>query len=261
MSTDDATGPAPGARRDTELRRDTGGAEPREIGLETIDRAMLYQFKERFDIAVEQNGHRIDVPVIFDKPERWKWAANQNVKSLGDRIVYPLLVIKRGNVDTDAQMDNPNKGMHTFGHQQGGFVARQRYSKQNRFDNFAALTGRKPVYEYYVLQMPKYLDVSYSCTLFTEYKIQANRLVERITYQGRSYWGDPSRWLFWCEAAGFDSEVEEAEGDTRFIRTEFSVDVKGYIIPDESLKEDTLKKRMSVAKTVFEERVVTEIPE
>jgi hypothetical protein len=248
-------------QRDEDLRRDTDDEKAPTVSLEDVDRAMLHQFKERFDLAVEQNGRRIDVPVIFDKPERWRWAANQDVKALGDKVIYPILVMKRGTSDTDPDLDNPNKGRFTFGLESSGFVARQRYSEQNKFDNFSALTGRKPAYEYFLMQVPKYLDINYDVTILTEYQIQANRLKERIMYQSRSYWGDPDRWLFWCEATGFDSEVEEAEGDTRYVETTFSVDVKGYIIPEESLKRSTLQKKLSVAKTVFEEKIVTEIPD
>jgi hypothetical protein len=243
--------------RAEEIRRDTDEQQDRSIKLEDVDKAILYQFKERFDTTIVQNGERRSVPIIFDHPERWKWAARQDVKSAGDNVLYPLLVVTRESTDTDTARDNPNKQFFNMSDKGGNFVAKQRWSQKNRYDNFAALEDRKPSYEYYLVQIPSYIDVSYSVKLYTEYRIHANNLQERFQYEGRSYWGDPERWLFWCEATSFSQNVEQPTDDAKYVETSFDVQVKAYILPDESLKQETLEKMHTISEVDFEEKITT----
>lgn len=243
--------------RGAEIRRDTDDQSDRSIGLKDVDKAMLYQFKERFDMSVVQNGERIDVPVIFDHPERWKWAANQDLKSAGDRILYPLLVIDRQSSETDESRDNPNKGVFNMSPKGGSFVAKQRWSQNNRYDDFDGLGDRKPSYDYYVVQVPNYINVSYECTLRTEYTIHANTITERISYQGRSYWGNPDEWLFWVDVGSFDQSVEGGTDEAQYVETTFGLEVKAYTMPDESLKQDVMEKMHTVSEVAFEEEIVT----
>lgn len=244
--------------RSEDIRRDTDEQENRSITLKDVDRAMLHQFKERFDLSITQNGEHREVPVIFDHPERWKWAANQDLKSAGDRILYPLLVINRESAQTDTARDIPNKGAFNMSPKGGNFVAKQRWSQNNRYDDFNALKDRVPSYEYYIVRVPNYIDVSYQCTLRTEYRINANTIQERVNYRSREYWGDPDRWLFWVEAGSFDQSVEGGNDEAQYVETTFGLDVKAYVLPEESYKEDVMQKMHTVSEVDFEEHVVTE---
>lgn len=243
--------------RAEEIRRDTDDQPDRSIELKDVDKAMLHQFKERFDMSVVQNGERKDIPVIFDHPERWSWARNQDLKSAGDRILYPLMVINRTSTETDETRDNPNKNVFNMSPKGGSFVAKQRWSQENRYDNFMALQDRKPAFDYYIVQIPNYINVSYDCTLRTEYRLHANTIQERVSYQGRSYWGDPERWLFYVTVGSFDQTVEGGQDEAQYVELNFSVDVKAYILPDESLKEETFEKMNTVTEVDFEEKIVT----
>lgn len=244
--------------RASEIRRDTDDQSDRSVDLKDVDAAMLHQFKERFDMSVVQNGERIDIPVIFDHPERWKWAADQDLKSAGDRILYPLMVINRESTETDESRDNPNKNVFNMSPRGGSFVAKQRWSQENRYDNFMALSDRVPAYDHYIVQVPNYINVSYSCTLYTEYTVHSNTVLERVNYQGRSYWGDPERWLFYVTVGSFDQTVEGGQDESQYVQLDFDVDVKAYVLPDESLKEETLEKMRATAEVQIEEEIVTE---
>ena len=42
------------------------------VGLRDIDETIIYYFKEVIKPSVQQNGAKINVPILYGSPERWK---------------------------------------------------------------------------------------------------------------------------------------------------------------------------------------------
>jgi len=248
------------SNRAFEKRRDTDDVENLTVGLEDIDRNIMFQLKERFNFEIKQSGEIKRVPVIWDSPEDWAWAQKQaqeeNLTSLQDRIIYPLIIVNRSSVQRWSNLDGQNTRLNMTP-KPGVYSGVRTRSSQNRFDNFDALKDRDPVETKYVVQVPKYLQVSYDISLYTEQIQQMNKLIERISYYSQEYWGDPEDYLFYTSVDSINPETENAQDDSRYVTANFSAEVNGYIIPEDMTYEATTKKLHSVAKVTFEESTLT----
>jgi hypothetical protein len=122
------------------------------------------------------------------------------------------------------------------------------YSKRNYYSNFNVLRknkGRKPEKEYMATITPDYVTVQYSCTLWTLYISQMDKLVEALNFASRAYWGDPNRFQFYSDINEFTEDIVYGVGEERAIRTTFNITLNGYLIPD------SINKKLAAASRVF----------
>jgi hypothetical protein len=59
-----------------------------------------------------------------------------------------------------------------------------------------------------------------------------NKIVEAINYASDSYWGNEERFKFNAKIDTFTNKVEVAQGSNRMVKTDFGLELQGYIIPD-----------------------------
>ena len=137
-------------------------------------------------------------------------------------------MFKRDTVEKNRTLGNKmdaNNPIH-FG------VFERKYSPKNFYDRFSALSNRVPVKEYYGVIMPDYINLVYTCIIFTEYVEQMNPIVEAINYASDSYWGDPERFKFRAAIDSYTTATEHVQGETRSVKTTFQIKLAGYVVPD-----------------------------
>lgn len=199
------------------------------VGLKDVDEAIFYYFNNIIRPSVLQNGTRINVPVIYGSPERW--AAMQKDGFYRDRdgkIQTPLIMVKRDSLEKVRTLGNKmdaNNPIH-FG------VFQKKYSQKNVYDRFSTLNNREPVREYYGVIIPDYVNVVYTCVIFTEYVEQMNKIVESVNFASDSYWGDPERFKFRAAIDTYTTATELVEGGDRTVKTTFQIKIAGYIVSD-----------------------------
>lgn len=200
-----------------------------KVGLQDIDEAIVYYFNNVIKPSVIQNSLRVNVPVIYGSAE--KWAAVQKdgyYRDNNGKIQLPLIMFKRDTVEKNRTLGNKldaNNPLH-FG------VFEKKYSPKNFYDRFSALSNRIPVKEYYGVIMPDYVNLTYTCIVFTEYVEQMNSIVESINYASDSYWGDPERFKFRAAIDSYTTTTEHVQGETRSVKTTFQIKLAGYVVPD-----------------------------
>ena len=74
----------------------------------------------------------------------------------------------------------------------------EKYTKRNSYDRFSILNNRIPQKEFHAVVVPDYIKLMYTCTIWTDYVTQMNKLIEMINYTSDSYWGDKERFKFNC---------------------------------------------------------------
>jgi hypothetical protein len=200
-----------------------------QVGLKDVDEAIFYYFNNVIRPSVLQNGTKINVPVLYGSPERWAAVQKDGYyRDNNGKIQTPLIMIKRDSVDKNRTLGNKmdaNNPIH-FG------VFEKKYSKKNFYDNFAALNNREAVRQFYGVIMPDYIDIVYSCTIFTEYVEQMNKIVESINYASDSYWGDPERFKFRASIDNYTTVTELIQGGDRTVKTSFQIKMAGYVVSD-----------------------------
>jgi hypothetical protein len=204
------------------------------IGIEDIDEAILFYFKNIINPSVLQNNNKIQVPIIYGNPEQWKGVQQDGYyRDQKGKIQTPVLLFNRDSLQ-------PNR---TLGNKLDGNAAKNvtfiknNYSRRNNYDNFYALTGQILQEDYVVSVIPDYVTLTYSCILFTEYIEQADLIIESINFAAGSYWGDPKKFQFKTRIDSYITQVTLKENEDRTVKYSFNLVLNGYIIPDSVNKE------------------------
>jgi len=213
------------------------------IGLEDIDTAILYYFKEVIKPYVINEGTKQDIPVIFADAERWKTAqADGMYRDREGKIMLPIITIKRDNLERNRSLTAKLDGNKVNIYQN----FQKRYTRKNQYDNFSVLTNRAPVKEFYNVVIPDYYTLNYTCNIYVSFYEDLNKIIEAIGFRSDSYWGQPGNFLFKARIDSFPITNEIAEGsDRRFLST-FTLVMNGYLTPnniDKFLASDSFKYR------------------
>ncbi len=199
------------------------------IGLKDIDQTIVYYFENVIKPSVIQNGNRISVPIIYGSPERWSSVQKDGYyRDKNGKIMTPLIMFKRDNVE---KIRNIGNKLDANSPQNIQFFEKK-YSKANVYDAFSLLNNRQPVKEYFGVVIPDYVDITYSCIVFTDYVEQMNKIVESINYASDSYWGDPDKFSFQAMIDNYATTVDLSKGTDRVVKTNFTIKMRGHIIPD-----------------------------
>ena len=219
------------------------------VGLQDIDEAILYYFKEVIKPFVYQNGERREVPIIYGSPERWKSVQKDGYyRDKNGRIMSPIIMFKRNSITKNRSLTNkldanqPN--LYTSWMRQ--------YNPKNFYSNFNTLNNRDQTKQFVANVVPDYVNLSYSVIVQTYYIEQLNPIIEAINYASDAYWGNPQRFKFMARIDSFNTVNEIAKGEDRSVRSTFDINMYGYIIPDAIQKDlNSIKKYNSKSKVTF----------
>ena len=239
-----------GVNRGTQVSWQDDGTKPFTVGLEDIDGAIMYYFQNVIQPYVIQNNQRIEVPIIYGSPERWKSVQKDGYyKDKNGAIMLPLLMFKRNDIVKNRSIANKLDANAPFNYQ----TFTKNYSKQDFYSNFNILNNRIPVKTYYAVVMPDYVTINYSCVVQTYYMDQMNRIVEAINYASDSYWGNPQRYQFKAMIDSISTPVELVTNNNRSVKATFDIKVNGYIIPEvmQKYQANVSKKFYSAGKIIF----------
>jgi hypothetical protein len=221
------------------------------VGIMDMDSAIMYYFNEVIKPEVKVNDEKVKVPCIYASPERWTQVSKQGyLRDKKRQIIVPLIVYKRTGMERNDSIPidkldaNDPKIFYSF---------QKKYSQQNRYDKFSVLKNITPNREYYNVAMPDYMTLTYEFTIWTSYIEQMNQIVEKINYSDGAYWGEPGKMRFRTRIESF-SDASQIDGE-RLIKTTFSVNLYGYILPETYNSKTTTQKYLTPKKMIIREDV------
>ena len=227
------------------------------IGLKDHDEAIMYYFKNVINPSVISNNDRINVPIIYGAPERWKSVEKDGYfRDKQGKLQVPLIMFKRNSVekrrDLGNKLDANNPQLY--------YTFQERYTKRNQYDNFSVLQNRTPQTQYHAVVIPDFIILEYTCTIWCDLVSQMNKLIESINYSSDSYWGDKDRFNFNAKIDTFGNTTELNVGDNRIVKTDFGLRLQGYLVPDSINKELNMKppKFYSKSTVVFNDELITQ---
>jgi len=231
--------------------------KPFTIGIKDIDEAVLYYLQNVIKPFVIQNGQRLEVPVIYGSPERWKSVQKDGYyKDKNGATMMPLIIFKRNSVEKVRNIGNKLDANNPNNYQ----VFEKKYSSRNAYDNFNVLNNRTPQKEYHAIVIPDYVKITYSCIISTYYVEQLNGIVEAINYASDSYWGDPERYKFQARIDTINTPTELISNNNRTVKANFNITLNGQIIPDLIQKNNTaINKFFGKTKISISEEIVNNI--
>ena len=248
--------PITGKGNETSRKKDT--VKDISIGLQDHDEAIMYYFNNVIKPSVMVNGNRTNVPLIYGSPERWKSVQEDGYyRDKEGKLQTPLIMYKRDSVekrrDLGNKLDANNPQIyHTF---------QEKFSKRNTYDNFSVLQGRKPQKEMYTVVVPDYVTLTYTCTIWTDFIAQMNKLIENINYTSDTYWGDGERFKFNASIDNYSNQTEVSQGEDRIVKTDFSLKIQGYLISDtlnKHIKGANMRKSYSRSIVTFNTELIVE---
>jgi hypothetical protein len=233
--------------------------KPFTLGLQDIDESIMFYFQNVIRPYVYQNGVRIEVPVIYGSPEKWKSVQKDGYyKDKNGAIMAPLIMFKRDSIEKNRSL--ANKLDANTPHLYTSW--KKSYNPKNSYSNFNVLTNRIPTDQFIVNVVPDYVNLTYNCTIQTYYVEQLNKIIEAVNYASDSYWGDPERFKFKASIDSYSTAIEISDNTNRIVKGTFTIKLFGYILPDTIQKELTaVKKYNSKSQIIIGLETVSGLPE
>ena len=195
--------------------------------------------------TVEIFEEKQKVPVVYGNPERWKSIQKDGfLRDKKGMLQIPLVMFKRNSIARDDSFAN-TMNRHI------SYPSISKYSKKHRYDKFSAMTGTQKPVELYDVVMPDYVNITYEVIIWTDFTEHMNKIVEAFQYATDEYWGDKEGFKFRVKIDNFDNTTEVSEGTQRIVRTNFTMAVYAYLLPEQFDNETTHKKSLSPKKVVW----------
>lgn len=233
--------------RADQVRRDTDTIKTPTCTIYDVDYAIISYLREVVHPQIEEDGLKIDVPIMYANGEKWSMVQKHGyMRDAKGKLMTPLIFIKRNNIverDSLKKLDvniNPPGNALTF---------KNKYTKINKYDRFNVLQGKKPSQEYYISSVPEFIDVTYDLLIWTEYTEQLNSIVEDIMPVGGFAWG--TSWKFNTYVGDYSFETMNNTGEDRMVRATIPLTTKATLLFENELRKETFQKRYSVKKINF----------
>ena len=217
--------------RETTIIPGSNFSDNYSITLKDVDTAVLNHIKNVMKPRVREANETFKIPVYYGNEERWKAARKRGVlRDKNNSLILPLIMLRRTEV---ARNDLSGQ---SFPHDvQGKFidvVRGNKWSKDNQYDRFSVQQGVQPVQELLFTGMPDHVVCNYSFVMMTNFIEQMNILSDLFLEHIGTYFGDSEQHKFLSILDGGLSDASEMNRDgERLIKTEFSLSIKAYVIP------------------------------
>lgn len=233
--------------RANQIRRDNDEVKNFSLGIKDIDTAIYYYFNEVIRPRVSQNGKMINVPLVYGSPERWAAVQKDGFyRDKNGKMQAPIIMFRRESLEKNRSLGNKLDANNPLNYG----VFKKAFSKKNVYDKFDLLNNRKPVEEYYAVAIPDFVNITYSCMIFTDYLEQNNKIIEGINFASDSYWGEPNKFKFRAMIDSFTTNTEVVQGNERINKTEFQINLLGHIVTD------TINAQAYNSKKVFSKAAI-----
>ena len=231
------------------LSRSNDDVKNPSVTLMDIDTAIVYYFDKVIKPSVEDNGENVKVPIMYASPERWKAIQRDGfMRDKKRQTITPVIAYRRTSIEKDEMVPQDKldaNNPHLF------YTFEKKFSNVNRYDNFSTQIGLLPQKEYYNVTFPDYVTLSYDFIIWTSYIEQMNKIVERVVYSDGAYWGDPDKLRFRTSIDTFTDATEVSDAE-RLVRTNFTVTLRGYLLPEGNFDHrSTTQKYITPKKVVF----------
>jgi len=225
------------------------------ITLKDVDTSIITHVKNVIKPTIREANEQIKVPILYGNEERWFNVRKRGVlRDKNNSLILPVVVLKRTAVDKNETLSQGFE--HDVKRKYSDFTRQTQWSKENRYDRFSVLTGRKPANINVVTSMPNFVNITYEFVLLTAFIEQMNTIVEEFVEFSNTYWGDSEEYKFLCTVDSISDASEVNAGEERLIKSTFSVNTKAYLLPEYTNsvvtnKISQIQKRLKPTEVIF----------
>ena len=231
-----------------------------EVTLKDLDTTIMNHMKNIMALKIVENGSMIDIPILYGNEERWANVRKRGyLRDKNGTIILPLIMFKRLSIEFNDMLPSYK---HDVTGEWTGILRYSQYSSDNHYDNWSVQQGLKPAEEQIITGVPQYVNITYDFILLSNFiDGQMNPMVEAFVEQHNTYWGDNTSYKFHTTVEGGINDSTEMTVDTeRLVRNNFTVMLKGYLIPEYISnivrnKEANAKKQLTSRKVTISEKI------
>jgi hypothetical protein len=245
-----------GQQRHTQVRRDQDTVKGPNVTLYDIDFGVKSFFENVIQPKVVENDTVIDVPIFYMNSEKWSDVQKRGyIRDKKGKMLIPVIAFRRASVEVDQQLKrnkvSPVEDLY--------YLSEAKYNKNFRYDQFSVQTGMQRPSEFYLIQPPDYVKITYEFQFWCEYQTQLNELIETmIFYQGQSF-GDKNSYKFRSYVDSYAIDNVTDISDDRVVRSSFNITTYGYLVRQQVNGEVVTKRRLSTKKIVFDQEIVSDL--
>lgn len=245
--------------RESSMDRRNDTVKVPKVGLFDIDFGIFYNLKEVWKPTVIENDVNIPVPVMFANGEKWaQIRANGFLRDQGKKVQSPLIILKRNDVQEDTRIAMPPGqtwgGNSTF-HPKTRVIPYKTTGMQ--FDKTAGQYLSKDSYEFYLIDIPDYVRLTYDLIIWTDLQEQMNVLIQGLIPMSNHMWGD--YWKFRTVITSTTHDNVNVPGEDRLIKTTMQLQVDGYLRNDYEYQQSKIQKAFSIKRVKFLEEGTDQI--
>ena len=224
------------------------------ITLKDVDTAIMGHLKNVIRPKVKEANETVDVTIMYGNEERWKSVRKRGtMRDKNGSIVLPLIMLKRMSIERNTEFPRAEWDVKR---EHAEVIRKQTWSKKNRYDRFAVQFGQKPLQESLVTTTPNFVNINYNFIVWTNFIEQMNPLIETFEENNNTYWGDSTDYRFLSMIDSIQDASEMNQDGERFIKSEFTMITKAYLLPEDTNsvvtnKISNLQKVLSPSKVVF----------
>jgi hypothetical protein len=235
-------------KREEQIKRSDDTFRDISIGLQDIDEAIIYYFKNVIKPRVLENGLLIDVPIKYGDPEMWVSAQKDGyLRDRKGKVITPIVMYRRTSVarNDEIPVDKADRNLvHYF--------PKKWSNEHNKYDRFSITNNIKPTYEMYNIVVPDYVLITYECIIWTSFVTQMNKIVEAMQYAEGDYWGDDEKFKFQSKIDSFDMTTELSVDKGRMVRSNFTLEIRGFLVPEVANDLLTTQKEFTKQRIILE---------
>lgn len=224
------------------MRRDNDIVKVPKITLYDIDYAIFFHVSNSFRFKINSKNSSIDVPVIFAAGEKWSQIRQYGyVRDSKNKIMAPLITIRRMDITNDERIP-----MMDLNHLEPTIRYYGYKSMNMQYDRTAGQFASKPSYEFYLVDMPNYIRVTYELLIWTELTEQMNEILQEIISDNGHIWGDYFK--FRTTIQGMTTDTVNLIGSDRVVKTTVNLQVDGYLRNEYERRKNNIQKAFSIKR-------------
>ena len=240
--------------RETTVIPGSNFSENYAITLKDVDTSVLSHVKNIMKPTIKEANETIKIPVYYGNEERWKAVRKRGVlRDKNNSLILPLIMLRRTDISRNDLSGQAFS--HDVKSKYVNVVRNAKWSKDNQYDRFSVQQGIKPVQEIIYTGMPDHVICNYSIVMMTNFIEQMNLLNDLFLEHIGTYFGESEQYKFLSMLDGSLSDASEMNQDgERLIKTEFSLSIKAYVIPE--FTDHQFGKTAETSKGLTPSRVV-----
>ncbi len=234
-----------------QMNRDNDTIKVPKIGLYDVDYGIFFHLKDVWKPQVIENDISIPVPVMFSNGEKWaQIRANGYLRDRDKKVQSPIIVLNRTTVEQDQRLNfHPGQvwGGNSTLHPTLRVIPYKNSGMQ--YDKVAGQYLTKESTEFYLIDIPEYVRITYDLIIWTDLQEQMNVLVQGLIPMSNHMWGD--FWKFRTQIQSITHSNVNVPGEDRLIKTTMSLYVDGYLRNEYEYQQQKIQKAFSIKKVRF----------